>query len=208
MMETNSSDNFEYILQLTRLLSGECRSSRQQTESMGTLLARIAKQSGVSYENYSRGVSPSTNSKYKNYSELSEVDRLISDNYKLIYQIEQQEYINKKIWTLINHINEHINSIKIFLMEQRILPSSRFNEILNEKIDIHSDFINENITVLKESENVIELRNKNLVKKIANILENLDSSSINKDSKDYLNFKDSVHFLGETYDIKFTIPSA
>lgn len=57
-MNSGGSDSFDYLLQLTKALSAECRANRQETDRIELLLKRLAKQSGISYDNLSKNIIP------------------------------------------------------------------------------------------------------------------------------------------------------
>ncbi|EDO15732.1 hypothetical protein Kpol_1073p20 [Vanderwaltozyma polyspora DSM 70294] len=205
-MEPNSSDNFEYVLQLTRILSTECRSSRQQTEHINHILSKVAKLSGVSYEQYSEGVDKTTQERYDAISGKSEIETLVSENYNLIYKIEQQDYMNKKVWTLINHVNEHINSIRIFLKEQKLLKTTKYKDILNEKIVIQENIVDQNTQVLMKSKDSMVLKINEVLQKLSIVLKEIDFTKIEQNS-DYFKFKESLIFLKNNFEVDLTIPN-
>ena len=57
-MNGGGNDNFDYLLQLTKALTTECRVNRQETDRIELLLKRLAKQSGISYDRLSKNVTP------------------------------------------------------------------------------------------------------------------------------------------------------
>ncbi|SCU96478.1 LANO_0E13608g1_1 [Lachancea nothofagi CBS 11611] len=115
----HSGDSFEYLLHLTKVLSTECRTTRQGTERIEHSVKRLAKISQVSYEELSKTPEPEVWQKYRVLSAENEKDRLIRENYAIIYQIERQEYVCRRIWALIDQIEDLLESIKQFVVEQR-----------------------------------------------------------------------------------------
>ncbi|CEP62781.1 Far3p LALA0_S06e03708g [Lachancea lanzarotensis] len=127
----HSADSFDYLLHLTKGLSTECRATRQGTERIELLVRRLAKVTQSSYEELSKEPSRQVWDKYHDLSAESEKDRLIRENYALIYQIECQEYVCKRIWALIDQIEDLLESIKQFVVEQgahRARTASQFVE--------------------------------------------------------------------------------
>ncbi|AMD20880.1 HDR138Wp [Eremothecium sinecaudum] len=130
----NFSDNFDYILQLTKSLSLQCWNNRQETSKIEQLLKRLAKQSLIPYEQYIAEPTPEARKEYEKLSELTEEERLVTENYKLIYHIQQQEYLNTKLWTLITQINELLISIRTFIVEQKSVRPENESEFLQNNV--------------------------------------------------------------------------
>ncbi|SCU79494.1 LAFA_0B03488g1_1 [Lachancea sp. 'fantastica'] len=127
----HSADSFEYLLHLTKGLSKECRATRQGTERIELLVRRLAKVTQSSYEELSKEPSSQVWDRYHEISAESEKDRLIRENFALVYQIECQEYVCKRIWALIDQIEDLLESIKQFVVEQgahRARTASQFIE--------------------------------------------------------------------------------
>lgn len=115
----NSADSFEYFFHLAKTLSTECRSTRQGTERIEQLIKRLTKLTQTSFEELSSEPDEDVKKKYESLKVENERDRLIRENYTLIYQIERQEYVCKRIWALIDQIEDLLESIKKFVVEQR-----------------------------------------------------------------------------------------
>ncbi|SCU83056.1 LAME_0C03818g1_1 [Lachancea meyersii CBS 8951] len=127
----HSADSFEYLFHLSKGLSTECRATRQGTERIELLVRRLAKLTQTSYEDLSKEPSQQVWDEYNKMSTENEKDRLIRENYALVYQIECQEYVCKRIWALIDQIEDLLESIKQFVVEQgahRARTESQFVE--------------------------------------------------------------------------------
>ncbi|CAL9735619.1 factor arrest protein 3 [Monosporozyma servazzii] len=145
-----STDNFEYLYQLTRNLSDESRTTRDETDKIELLLKRVAKQSSISYKQLSSVVKPETLQSYKNEkNEKDEVQQLIEDNYRLIYEIEQEEYLNKKFLLMIENIKEQLQSIKNYIIEIKLTREQDLENFLYENITSKSKIIESNVKELK-----------------------------------------------------------
>lgn len=145
-----STDNFEYLYQLTRNLSDESRTTRDETDKIELLLKRVAKQSSISYKQLSSVVKPETLQSYKEEkNEKDEVQQLIEDNYRLIYEIEQEEYLNTKFLLMIENIKEQLQSIKNYIIEIKLTREQDLENFLYENITSKSKIIESNIKELK-----------------------------------------------------------
>ncbi|QLQ80131.1 hypothetical protein HG537_0D01310 [Torulaspora globosa] len=132
----SSSDNFDYVFQLIKVLGSECRANRQESDKIESILRKLAKQSGLSYDQLSEKVSESTRQKYDEASTPDSTDRLILENYNLIYEIELQEYLNRRIWNLIQEIIEHLNSIRGFIIERKLTGTQTIDYYIQDKFDL------------------------------------------------------------------------
>ncbi|SCU85753.1 LADA_0D09428g1_1 [Lachancea dasiensis] len=172
----HSADSFEYLLHLTKGLSTECRATRQGTGRIEHLLQRLAKLTQTSYEDLSNEPEPEVWDKYSKISIDSEKERLIRENYGLVYHIERQEYVCKRIWALIDQIEDLLESIKQFVVEQkahRVRVESQFMEgIVNSRIsavEISSEH-------LRETQDVARFKLDLLVDELRDVVKNIDWS--------------------------------
>ncbi|CCK70939.1 Far3p KNAG_0F02770 [Huiozyma naganishii CBS 8797] len=149
-MNELSGDNFEYLLQLTKVLANECRQTRQETDKIELLFKRVAKQSAISYEDLSAKVPTETLESYEKLSTPNTIDQLINENYALLYKIEQRDYINAKIFALINNINDHLASIKNFVIEQKFTREQDLENFVYENIEAKRNIVNANMENLKK----------------------------------------------------------
>lgn len=170
-MNSGGSDSFDYLLQLTKALSAECRANRQETDRIELLLKRLAKQSGISYDNLSKNIIPDSwkDNASQKASPPTEAQKLISENFKLIYEIEKQEYFNTKAVALINNINEHFSYIKNFIDEQNAIRERNIATFTSEKLNERNKSLQQNYESLK-TENE-ETKKKNCTQ-LSNSLKN------------------------------------
>lgn len=137
-----NTDSFEYLHQLTKALSESSRASRQETDKIELLLKRVAKQSIISYEQLSSNVDLDVKRRYKNNVTHErhldrgekEIQRLIKDNYRLIYEIEQEEYLNKKFLSMIENVEEQLQSIKNYIIEVKLTREQDIENFIYENI--------------------------------------------------------------------------
>ncbi|CCE65538.1 hypothetical protein TPHA_0L01850 [Tetrapisispora phaffii CBS 4417] len=202
-MEPNSADNFECILQLTRFLSSECRSSREQTDNLATLLNRLADQSGIIFEETSGNTPDEELQKYNEIVQKSEEELLIEENYKLLYQIEQQEYINSKIRSLINNIAEHINSIKLFLIEERIIKDNKKVDFIMDPNEL--DTIRQSTETLKTSKDILQTKINSALHNLRLILKETNFQNIDKTTFEFRQFQKSIKILNDIYNAKLDV---
>lgn len=157
--KTMSTDNFEYLYQLTRNLSDESRSTREETDKIELLLKRVAKQSSISYKQLSSDVKPETLQRYnEEIDDKDEVTRLIEDNYRLIYEIEQEDYLNKKFLMMIENIKEQLQSIKNYIIEIKLTREQDLENFLYENITSKNKIIESNIKELRVKNQLSEER--------------------------------------------------
>lgn len=199
-----SSDNFEYIFQLTKVLSAECRANRQERDKMENLLKRLAKQSGVSYEQLGNQVKPKVMETYQELSNTNEIDRLTSENYEILYQIELQEYVNCKILALISEVAEHLNSIRSFVIERKLTGFQNIDNYLEEKFASGKEDLSSNQDVLRRSKECTREKLDILCHELKTLISRTDWSSIPKDSRAYVTFCKKLTQLETTYDLQLT----
>ena len=178
-----NTDNFEYLYQLTKNLSESSRASRQETDKIELLLKRVAKQSVISYEQLSKDVSLDVKRKYKDAllhgagrdKGEGEIQRLINENYRLIYEIEQEEYMNKKFLSMIENVEEQLQSIKNYIIELKLTREQDFDNFIYENVQSKTKIILNHSDNLETKNDIMEdnLLN-NIVKKFRDMYENLD----------------------------------
>ncbi|CCF57401.1 hypothetical protein KAFR_0C04100 [Kazachstania africana CBS 2517] len=201
-MTDYGGDNFDFLLQLTKVLTSECRSSRQETDKIELLLKRVAKQAGISYSEFSKPITGETQNKYDSLCKPTERETLIQENYQLLYQIEQQEYIQKKIWHLINNINEHLNSIKSFIVEQKLNRALDLDTFMCDNFGNKINALQSNITVLRTSGQISKENIEDIINKFRILYKTVDWDSIRRDSTSYKNLINKINRIEEEYNIK------
>lgn len=154
----SSSDNFDYVFQLIKVLGSECRANRQESDKIESILRRLAKQSGLSYDQLSEKASENTRQKYDEVSAPDLTDKLILENYSLIYEIELQEYLNRRIWSLIQEIVEHLNSIRGFIIERKLTGTQTIDYYIQDKFDSKVEQLRRSKEMLQDSKHIT--RNK------------------------------------------------
>ncbi|CAI4670256.1 AMM_1a_G0040880.mRNA.1.CDS.1 [Saccharomyces cerevisiae] len=202
-MNSGGNDSFDYLLQLTKALSAECRANRQETDRIELLLKRLAKQSGISYDNLSKNIIPDSwkDNASQKASPPTEAQKLISENFKLIYEIEKQEYFNTKAVALINNINEHFSYIKNFIDEQNAIRERNIATFTSEKLDERNKSLQQNYESLKTENEETKKKLHSIIKQFEKLLKEVDWDRISKDSRDYSRFKKQLEYLQDTYQV-------
>lgn len=202
-MNSGGTDSFDYLLQLTKALSAECRVNRQETDRIELLLKRLAKQSGISYDNLSKNIIPDSwkDNASQKASPPTEAQKLISENFKLIYEIEKQEYFNTKAVALINNINEHFSYIKNFIDEQNAIRERNIATFTSEKLDERNKSLQQNYESLKTENEETKKKMHSIIKQFEKLLKEVDWDRISKDSRDYSRFKKQLEYLQDTYQV-------
>lgn len=202
-MNSGGSDSFDYLLQLTKALSAECRANRQETDRIELLLKRLAKQSGISYDKLSKNIIPDSwkDSRSQTAPPPTEAQQLISENFKFIYEIEKQEYFNTKALALINNINEHFSYIKNFIDEQNSIRERNVVAFTSEKLDERNRSLQQNYRSLKTENEETKKKMHTVVEQLEKLLKEVDWDRITKDSRDYTRFKKQLEYLQDAYQI-------
>lgn len=188
-----NTDNFEYLYQLTKNLSESSRASRQETDKIELLLKRVAKQSVISYEQLSKDVSLDVKRKYNDAllheagrdKGEGEIRRLINENYRLLYEIEQEEYMNKKFLSMIENVEEQLQSIKNYIIELKLTREQDFENFIYENVQSKTKIILNHSDNLETKNDIMEdnLLN-NIVKKFRDMYENLNMCKQEENNND------------------------
>ncbi|SMN17788.1 similar to Saccharomyces cerevisiae YMR052W FAR3 Protein involved in recovery from cell cycle arrest in response to pheromone, in a Far1p-independent pathway [Maudiozyma saulgeensis] len=201
-MNEAANDNFQYISQLMATLASESRSNRQETDKIELLLKRVAKQSAISYEKFGEDVSSETLQNYENLSIPSEVDILVNENYDLLYQIEQQRFINNKISILIQKIMEHFISIKNFIKEQKFMRDQDLDNFIYENFESQAVILDSHLNILREKKDISGKNLSRIITKLKDIFKTLDWSLISKNKHEFKLLLNQIQNLDETFNIK------
>lgn len=205
-MDGSSSDNFEYILQLTKILSAECRANRQERDRVEQLFKRLAKQSYVSYEQLSGDVAPGKKELFEKLSNPTEEDQLIRQNYELLKQIELQEYMNNKVWLLINEINEHLSSIKNFVIERKLAASKDVMNFIDEKFTVNGQRLDMSCQALQNQLHVSKEKSEMVLQEFKSLIQGIEWNLVPKDSNNFIKFQSKLRILKNRYDISIDLP--
>ncbi|CCC71686.1 hypothetical protein NCAS_0I00180 [Naumovozyma castellii] len=199
-----NSDSFDYILQLTKVLTAECRASRQETDKIELNLQRIAKQVGLSYEQLTNKVNQEVQERYSetiNETAKDEKERLIIENYQLIYQIEQAEYLKKRVWNLIKNINDHILSIKNFITQQRMNSLQDFDNFMFDNFENVERQLDDNIVNLDESNDITKENIALALEKLQKTMDGIDWTMVPRDSHHIQSLKRKLESFEQLYGI-------
>lgn len=199
-MDSNSG-NFEYVLQLTKVLSSESRANRQESDKIESILRRLAKQSGVLYDDLSDGVSKGAQDSYDRLSAPKLADRLINENYELIYQIEFQEYVNQKIWGLINDIIEHLSSIRGFVLERKLTGLQNVDFYVQDKFDSKIYRLEESAKSLKCAKESTQEKLNLLYSDLRHLIGQINWEAISKSSREYKRIFEALNQLKNSYGV-------
>ncbi|CAI4035530.1 hypothetical protein SMKI_13G1790 [Saccharomyces mikatae IFO 1815] len=202
-MNGGGNDNFDYLLQLTKALTTECRVNRQETDRIELLLKRLAKQSGISYDRLSKNVTPDSwkDNRSQMASPPNEAQQFITENFKLIYEIEKQEYFNTKVLALISNINEHFSYIKNFIDEQNAIKGRDIVTFTSEKLDKRNRNLQQNYKLLKTENEETSKKIKAIIEQFEALLGEVNWECIPKDSRDYIRFQKQLEYLQDVYQI-------
>ncbi|KAM3164901.1 Factor arrest protein 3 [Lachancea thermotolerans] len=197
----NSADSFEYLLHLTKGLSTECRSTRQGTERIEHLVKRLAKLTQTSYEELSKEPGPQVLQKYRELGRESERDRLERENYALIYQIERQEYVCRRIWSLIDQVEDLLESIKKFVVEQQGHRLRTENEFLETVVHSRMANLQVNTEDLVEAKNASRTKLDLLTRELKDLCKQIDWNKMS-DSEDATLLSRKVSEVESKYKLK------
>ncbi|SCW03912.1 LAFE_0H01772g1_1 [Lachancea fermentati] len=197
----NSADSFEYILHLTKLLSTECRSTRQETDHIEQLLKRLAKLTQVSYEDLSREPSSEVREKYEKLNEKSEEEKLVDENLSLLYQIEHQECMNRRIWGMIDQIDDLLASIKKFVVEQKAHRSRNERQFIESIFGKRVANLEASIKDLSRNRETSFQKIELLIKELQYICSEIEWSKI-PESKYGQELRQKLTSVENKYDIK------
>ena len=200
-MNDGANDNFQYILQLTKLLTTECRSARQETDKIESLLRRVARQSNISYEKLGDIVPKDVRNFYDRISQPTEIEVLVKENYDLLYQIEQQEYLQVKVMGLIRSINEHLFLIKNFIVEQRLGREQDLDNFLYEVFDSKKVILESSLNNLKEKEDTSRQNIEFVTARLRELYKQINWELVPKDTKVYKKLQEKITSLNERYGI-------
>ncbi|AAS52045.2 ADR125Wp [Eremothecium gossypii ATCC 10895] len=199
-MET-FSDSFDYILQLTKTLSSQCWNNRQETLKLEQLLKRLAKQTHISYEQFTNEPSAEASKIYDENAQLTEEERLVQENYQLVYQIEQQEYLNTRFWILIGQINELIVSIRNFIVEQRsIRPKAEAEFIERNVTECEEKLVTNQMRLLQAEENSTEAIAA-LLKELVQVCSEVNWSNVPRDSRSFQRLLQNMEKVQKVHNI-------
>lgn len=197
-----SNDNFEYINRLVKTLSLQCWNNRQETDKIDHLVKTLAKQNQISYEQFSQVCNEKTLTLYKEISKESEKERLIRDNYDLIYKIEQQEYVHSRILFLIDQINDLITSIKKFVADQKVTRSKIQLIFFKDKIYNQLESLHHNMVSLKNSKESSKYKVKILCEELKNICSQIEWKELANENKDSQNLINKIKQFEKLHNIK------
>ena len=141
---------------------------------------------------------------YQELSNTNEIDRLTSENYEILYQIELQEYVNCKILALISEVAEHLNSIRSFVIERKLTGFQNIDNYLEEKFASGKEDLSSNQDVLRRSKECTREKLDILCHELKTLISRTDWSSIPKDSRAYVTFCKKLTQLETTYDLQLT----
>lgn len=195
-MEEDNEGNFSQILQLLKQLDNENRSTRQETDKIEILLKRVAQQSSISYEKLSNTVTETTRRQHNvETTTASKEEALINANYRLLFEIEQQDYLNKKIYGLITTINDHLSSIKNFIIEQKLTRKQDMDNFIYEMVQAKQIILENNYEKLKTKNQISHDNVQIVIGKFRQVYQEIDWDLIPKDNKDYI----ALHILMDQF---------
>lgn len=206
-----NTDNFDYLYELTKNLSESSRASRQETDKIDLLLKRVAKQSIISYEQLSKDVSLDVKRRYKdtmlhgvnNDRANDKIQKLIKENYRLIYEIEQEEYLNKKFFSMVGNVEEQLQSIKNYIIELKLTREQDTENFIYDNVQSKTKIILNNSDDLKAKNDIMEDNILNdIVKKFQDTYRNLNLCKKGKEEtkENNVNRHISIEILDQEID--------
>lgn len=204
-----NTDSFEYLYQLTKALSESSRASRQETDKIELLLKRVAKQSIISYEQLSKDVALDVKRKHNDTvltgvqqdREENKIQKLIKENYRLIYEIEQEEYLNKKFMSMIENVEEQLQSIKNYIIELKLTREQDIENFIYENIQSKTKIVLNNSDDLKLKNDITEENiSNNILKKFQDIYKNLNLNEKKEEGKELLRRDKLIESLEQEID--------
>lgn len=204
-----NTDSFEYLYQLTKALSESSRASRQETDKIELLLKRVAKQSIISYEQLSKDVALDVKRKHNDTvltgvqqdREENKIQKLIKENYRLIYEIEQEEYLNKKFMSMIENVEEQLQSIKNYIIELKLTREQDIENFIYENIQSKTKIVLNNSDDLKLKNDITEENiSNNILKKFRDIYKNLNLNEKKEEGKELLRRDKLIESLEQEID--------
>lgn len=204
-----NTDSFEYLYQLTKALSESSRASRQETDKIELLLKRVAKQSIISYEQLSKDVALDVKRKHNDTvltgvqqdREENKIQKLIKENYRLIYEIEQEEYLNKKFMSMIENVEEQLQSIKNYIIELKLTREQDIKNFIYENIQSKTKIVLNNSDDLKLKNDITEENiSNNILKKFQDIYKNLNLNEKKEEGKELLRRDKLIESLEQEID--------
>lgn len=209
-MDMNNSDNFDYILQITKALTAECRSSRQETDKIENILKTFT--SSINLDSKDKEIEDTSESKNEDDDTKGETSppsdydiakALVKENYNILYEIQQIEYMNKKIWTLISHIMDNLQLIKNFILDQSFNRSKNWNFYNTNLLQKNIYTLEENVVILKTDKEVTEDKIARLQEKFQDVLDLIDWKLIDQETQLFQKFQSSVIYLNNEYGYSF-----
>lgn len=197
-----SGDSFEYLLQLTKTLSSYAWNTRQETEKVEQSLKRLAKQNHISYKDYCKEPTNTTLEKFGKLKTKSEDDRLIDENYQLIYQIQQQEYINGKICLLTHQIDEMMLSIRNFIVEQKAISpkieEAFISKNLNEHLSVLQNSLDDSKGIRTNSQDKLDI----IIGDLISLCKNIPWDSFRKSDQNVTKVLKQIKSFEDSYNLK------
>ncbi|BAO41485.1 factor arrest protein 3 [Kluyveromyces marxianus DMKU3-1042] len=202
-----SGDSFEYLLQLTKTLSSQAWSARQQTDKVEQSLKRLAKQHYIPYKEYSKPPTAEALDEFAQIKAKSPEELIVEENYRLMYQIQQQEYIHSKVCLLVQQINEMIVSIRDFIVEYKATAPHKHQEFVAANVANPVQSLSSAQTALEKGHNVANKKVAMLIEELVLACKNVPWNKIEKDDLAYQRFKSLVKDFEDKYNIQLVSES-
>ncbi|SCU90257.1 LAMI_0E01288g1_1 [Lachancea mirantina] len=192
----NSADSFEFVFFLVKTLSSSCRTTRQSSERIEHLVRRVAKLSHASYEDLSREPSEELRERYDALAVETEEERLLRENFSLIYEIEMQEFICERIWSLVDQIEELLRSIKRFALEQKAHRTQKERSFIESVLKQRISGLETSTKTLQTTATVSRNKVESLVNSLKDFTKDIDWDLLaqSQDGRNVLTILDAVEY--------------
>lgn len=197
-----SGDSFEYLLQLMKTLSSQAWATRQQTEKVEQSLKRLAKQNQISYNEYAKSPNDETLGQVNTLKQKTKEEELVEENYRLMYQIEHQEYIHSKIYLLIQQIDEMIVSMRNFIVEYKTSAPQKQQEFITKSVTAPMSRLKYSEKQLNDGHINAEKQLKILMGELTDLFNRVPWHKVPNDNLNYLRLKNVIGDFEDKYQTK------
>ncbi|CDO96547.1 unnamed protein product [Kluyveromyces dobzhanskii CBS 2104] len=197
-----SGDNFEYLLQLVKTLGSQAWATRQQTDKVEQSLKRLAKQNQIKFSEYTKPPSDVTVKQAAQFRTKTKEEELVEENYRLMYQIEQQEYIHSKVCMLIQQIDEMIVSMRNFIVEYKTSAPEKNREFISRSITAQVSALTSGEKQLSGGHTTAQNKLRILTEELVDLFQNVPWHKVANDNLNYVRLKNLIADFEDKYCIQ------
>lgn len=111
---------------------------------------------------------------------IDEIHRLVLENYNIIESIQRQDYLNDKLWTLIKAINDHLQSLKGFVIDSYRQREDATQQFVEEHIITECKLLQDSANRLEDSHIVTRQDIDQVISKLIPLVRDIFYSSSSK----------------------------